>query len=71
MNNGAPITGIDRRPLNKAGMDIRKNPSRYSALARCTGLKNARHHTNNAIAVRTANPASARFRRYWHSALVT
>jgi hypothetical protein len=25
MNSGAPITGIDRRPLNKAGMDIRKN----------------------------------------------
>jgi hypothetical protein len=24
MNSGAPITGIDRRPLNKAGMDIRQ-----------------------------------------------
>src|SRR3977135_1803754 len=24
MNSGAPITGIDRRPLNKAGMDIEK-----------------------------------------------
>jgi hypothetical protein len=23
MNSGAPITGIDKRPLNKAGMDIR------------------------------------------------
>jgi hypothetical protein len=22
MNSGAPIAGIDRRPLNKAGMDI-------------------------------------------------
>src|SRR4030081_3152516 len=30
MNSGAPITGIDRRPLIKAGMDIRKNPSGYS-----------------------------------------
>jgi hypothetical protein len=29
MNSGAPITGIDRRPLNKAGMDIRNNPFRY------------------------------------------
>src|SRR5258706_6001074 len=29
MNSGAPITGKDRRPLNKAGMDIRKNPFRY------------------------------------------
>jgi hypothetical protein len=28
MNSGAPITGIDRRPLNKAGMDIQKNPFR-------------------------------------------
>src|SRR5437763_7139416 len=26
MNSGAPITGTDRRPLNKAGMDIRKIP---------------------------------------------
>jgi hypothetical protein len=26
MNRGAPITGSDRRPLNKAGMDIRQNP---------------------------------------------
>jgi hypothetical protein len=24
MNSGAPITGIDRRPLNKAGMDMNK-----------------------------------------------
>jgi hypothetical protein len=71
MNNGAPITGIDRRPLNKAGMDIRKNPFRYSAQARCIGLKDARHHTNKAIAVRTGDPAAAPFRRYWHSALVT
>jgi hypothetical protein len=30
MNSGAPITGIDRRPLNKAGMDIRENPLGYS-----------------------------------------
>jgi len=26
----APITGIDRRPLNKAGMDIRKNSSLFT-----------------------------------------
>jgi hypothetical protein len=26
MNSGAPITGIDRRPLNNAGIDIRKFP---------------------------------------------
>src|SRR5437763_10614729 len=31
MNSGAPITGIDRRPLNKAGMDMRDNPFRSSA----------------------------------------
>src|SRR3954469_17060684 len=31
MNSGAPITGIDRRPLNKAGMDIRDDPLVYSA----------------------------------------
>jgi hypothetical protein len=24
MNSGAPITGIERRPLNNAGMDIEK-----------------------------------------------
>jgi hypothetical protein len=24
MNSGAPITGIERRPLNKAGIDIGK-----------------------------------------------
>jgi hypothetical protein len=29
MSSGAPITGKDRRPLNKAGMDIRQNPYRY------------------------------------------
>src|SRR3978361_966403 len=27
MKSGAPITGIERRPLNKAGMDIRNDPS--------------------------------------------
>jgi hypothetical protein len=27
MKSGAPITGSDRRPLNKAGMDIRNDPS--------------------------------------------
>src|SRR6266496_4139566 len=26
MNSGAPITGNDRQPLNKAGMDIRNDP---------------------------------------------
>jgi hypothetical protein len=52
-------------------MDIRKNPLGYSAVARCIGLKDARHHTNKAIALGTVNPAPARFRRYWHSALVT
>src|ERR1700712_2891940 len=26
MNSGAPITGIDRRPLNSAGIDIREFP---------------------------------------------
>jgi hypothetical protein len=26
MNSGDPITGIDRRPLNSAGMDIRNDP---------------------------------------------
>jgi hypothetical protein len=26
MNSGDPITGIDRRPLNSAGMDIRSDP---------------------------------------------
>jgi hypothetical protein len=30
MNSGAPITGIDRRPLNKAGMDIRLDPFWFS-----------------------------------------
>jgi hypothetical protein len=30
MNSGAPITGSDKRPLNKAGMDIRNDPSVYS-----------------------------------------
>jgi hypothetical protein len=33
MNSGAPITGIDRRPLNKAGMDIRDNPFRSAGWA--------------------------------------
>src|ERR1700681_1051791 len=52
MNSGAPITGIDRRPLNKADMDIRKNPLRYSVQVTARVLprsKDARHHTNKAI----------------------
>jgi len=53
MNIGAPITGIDSRPLNKAGIDIRKYPS---GCRRTRGLypdkhgsRDDRHHTNNAI----------------------
>jgi hypothetical protein len=38
MNSGAPITGIDRRSLNKAGMDIRKSLG-HPAETRCIGLK--------------------------------
>src|SRR3984893_14218747 len=52
MNSGAPITGIDRRPLNKAGMDIRKNPLRYSVQVTARVMrrsKDARHHTSKAI----------------------
>src|SRR5260370_37582083 len=49
MNSGAPITGIDRRPLNKAGMDIRKSLLSFSAGA-MHRPKDARHHTNKAIA---------------------
>src|SRR5216684_2130879 len=48
MNSGAPITGIDRRPLNKAGMDIRKTSSLFTANA-MRRFKDARHHTNKAI----------------------
>src|SRR5450755_1327929 len=39
MNSGAPITGIDRRPLNKAGMDIRENPFVIQGAAGCLDLK--------------------------------
>jgi hypothetical protein len=31
INSGAPITGIDKRPLNKAGILIRQNPSSFVA----------------------------------------
>src|SRR5215211_4218620 len=47
MNSGAPITGKDRRPLNKAGMDIRSNPSFNVRL----WPEDARHHANKAIGV--------------------
>lgn len=33
------LTGIDRRPLNKAGMAIRKNPFRYSGADPMLGFK--------------------------------
>jgi hypothetical protein len=33
MNSGAPITGSDRRPLNKAGMDIRQTSHDAGATA--------------------------------------
>jgi hypothetical protein len=38
MNSGEPITGSDRRPLNKAGMDIRQNPFRYGSQAPASKL---------------------------------
>src|SRR4029079_17789495 len=45
MNSGAPIAGIDRRPLNKAGMDIG-----VGILRRWVCLDvDARHHTKKAI----------------------
>ena len=40
MNSGAPITGIDRRPLNKAGMDIGVKILWRSSLDEC--LREAR-----------------------------
>src|ERR1700733_3133779 len=57
MNSGAPIAGSDRRPLNKAGIDIGKilvfrateNPS--------SGQKDARHHLKKAIALSQNNAA--------------
>src|SRR5258705_10550518 len=51
MNSGAPITGIDRRPLNKAGMDISKILLSSSGNAMHQS-KDARHHTKKAIATR-------------------
>src|SRR6202034_4302491 len=54
MNSGAPITGIDSRPLNKAGMDIQKILSviRREVMRRHgIGLKDARHHANKATAL--------------------
>src|SRR5882762_2958664 len=52
MNSGAPITGMDRRPLNKAGMDIcgRSFSVIPAGGRRCA--KDARHHTKKAIAPR-------------------
>src|SRR5580704_10441963 len=49
INSGAPITGSNRRPLNKAGMDIQECfwLFRESAMH---WSKDARHHTNMAIA---------------------
>src|ERR1700692_3225436 len=63
MNSGAPITGIDRRPRNKAGTDIWQNPLAYSGEGVRHGPEDARHHTNKAIAPATRwprqpNPAS-------------
>src|SRR5882762_10117231 len=45
MNSGAPITGSDRRPLNKAGMDIGRQSF---GLFRRAGFRlcDAGHHTN-------------------------
>jgi hypothetical protein len=64
MNSGAPITGIDRRPLNRAGMDIRKDPLAILEKREALARKNARHHTKKAI----AGYGGA---GYWHSARVT
>ena len=64
MNSGAPITGIDRRPLNNAGMDIRNNPFRYSSgNARRRGIKMP-------DLIPMMQPRQG-WRRYWHSARVT
>jgi len=55
MNRGAPITGMDRRPLNKAGIDMGSNSFSVDPLfipadgKPC--VKDARHHTNKAIDV--------------------
>src|SRR6266567_1831318 len=63
MNSGAPITGIDRRPLNKAGMVIRKNPFCDSPETRCIGLKMPdiipKKQSQRATALRASGPIPA------------
>src|SRR5258708_1498708 len=46
MNSGAPITGIDSRPLNKAGMDIRNDPSVIQVSASAQGCQTSTQQGN-------------------------
>jgi hypothetical protein len=55
MNSGEPITGIDRRPLNKAGMDIREIPLCGKPII---DHQDARRH-----AIKANQPAAIRARR--------
>src|SRR3954453_4770058 len=50
MNSGAPITGIDSRPLNTPGMDMREIPLARYRDGQDSQLIDARHHTKKATA---------------------
>jgi hypothetical protein len=66
MNSGAPITGSERRPLNKAGIDMLQK-----SFFRAAG--NAfRSKTISAQRCQTSSHQSnAQNRAYWQSAVVT
>jgi hypothetical protein len=68
MNSGAPITGIERRPLNKAGMDISQNS--LCSIGETSRIGQRMPDIIPRRQSRFSRTAQARF-GYWHSARVT
>jgi hypothetical protein len=58
MNSGEPITGIDNRPLNKAGMLMCWKSFAFSLLGKkdSAEAKDARHHPKKAMTDPCASP---------------